>query len=109
MPEQYYRHMQHNSNTSHVLIYQKRENIHIHWKMIQIHLMFLFIYQGGTYGTSTDGFKYISCSYLSDWCGQKVAILPNSNTSHVLIYHIWLTTGDGEMFIFKYISCSYLS
>ena len=55
-----------------------------------------------------DGFKYISCSYLSDWCGQKVAILPNSNTSHVLIYHkalSFMCVLDG----FKYISCSYLS
>ena len=75
-------------------------------------------------------FKYISCSYLSQMLLQDQTFLPNSNTSHVLIYpclrmparirlgysntsHV-LIYPDWEWFItftfsFKYISCSYLS
>ena len=100
------------------------------FRVIQIHLMFLFIIYRSKYNYLAIQFKYISCSYLSD--NRTPASLGgfNSNTSHVLIYQLlkWNTTPlkinsntshvliypfqcDCRFFYsgFKYISCSYLS
>ena len=71
--------------------------------------MFLFIGDKGDAGPVGPAFKYISCSYLSEWYSPNNKDYKNLNTSHVLIYlgYHFLVRKDGT--IFKYISCSYLS
>ena len=53
------------SNTSHVLIYLVRPYRRRTHKIIQIHLMFLFIGATHILMYLESSFKYISCSYLS--------------------------------------------
>ena len=76
------------SNTSHVLIYLFAKRVSLSIYGIQIHLMFLFIACPFpiSWGQKIV-FKYISCSYLSDFDLVSMA----------------------EEILFKYISCSYLS
>ncbi len=98
-----------NSNTSHVLIYQRAK--------YSFH--------------AVPEFKYISCSYLSQYHWFYAFICKNSNTSHVLIYQTKCCSRNcgvtysntshvliyqlrdmyvfPSFFKFKYISCSYLS
>ena len=78
--------LQINLNTSHVLIY------HIHPLVKSLHIRFKYI--SCSYLSDFDIydyiasklFKYISCSYLSLTRTHVQKVLTNLNTSHVLIY-----------------------
>ena len=118
------------SNTSHVLIYQ-RKLYKLEDVMFDSNTSHVLIYlEHQKTGGQLDEFKYISCSYLSKDSKPDYKIISDSNTSHVLIYRSMKTESvmQGKiqihlMFLFiafcssvarsiwsfKYISCSYLS
>ena len=78
------------------------------WYQIQIHLMFLFIYDAWGKWANFHEFKYISCSYLSS--AQSAKLTPVSIFKYISCSY--LSVGEDKFLClnkFKYISCSYLS
>ena len=96
------------SNTSHVLIYHRGTAGSDRCHKIQIHLMFLFIKER-KYIYKIRIQIQIHLMFLFIIGGKKMAAgFSDSNTSHVLIYRLFLVSCVFSL-TFKYISCYYLS
>ena len=75
------------------LFIEQTVNFYLYRIVIQIHLLFLFIVVLGVrIGWNRLEFKYISCSYLSQAIKGRISAECYSNTSHVLIYLIWIVS-----------------
>ena len=121
--------MQTYSNTSHVIVYLQSSRLRFCPKIIQIHLMLLFIssqsgdalgcpysntshvivYRGGTgKGNQEPQFKYISCYCLSGTARSP----PSSPSIQIHLMLLFICISSAGLFFknqFKYISCYCLS
>ena len=98
----------HNSNTSHVIVYQVLiHNIRVAVS-IQIHLMLLFIRPTSWTMLLEEVFKYISCYCLS--VPHCLFHLQMEIQIHLMLLFIMpKLRGGSEIWVFKYISCYCLS
>ena len=74
------------SNTSHVIVYHSSASNLCIIRIIQIHLMLLFILHAFQKFIQNPSFKYISCYCLSDFVRRSWGARRHSNTSHVIVY-----------------------
>ena len=96
------------SNTSHVIVYQaqiKRVGVFHRFKYISCYCL---SHSSRPILCIRHQFKYISCYCLSGSFTYNRLFCTNSNTSHVIVYHI-LFISPCQGLIFKYISCYCLS
>ena len=78
-------------------------------RAVSIHLMLLFILITISKGVKPATFQYISCCYLSLRALALLSSLNCFNTSHVVIYHLYVGGCITLPPPFQYISCCYLS